>query len=77
MFAQIYRKPAARHLHEDRRIGLEAMLPLDFEAEKIEIELARFSSEKMRKMGTARWNSIAMANLFNQKCPTSQKRLAL
>jgi hypothetical protein len=40
MLAQVKRQTVTRDLHVDRKVRLETMLPIDLEAEKIEIELA-------------------------------------
>src|SRR5262249_18055181 len=41
MFAQMNHQPVARDLHVDRSTRLEAMLPINLEAEKIQVKLTR------------------------------------
>jgi hypothetical protein len=42
MLAEMKGETAARHLHVDRRVCIETGLPIDLEAEEIEVELAGF-----------------------------------
>lgn len=41
VLAEVQAHSAARHLHVERRMGLETVLPVDREAEEINVELAR------------------------------------
>jgi hypothetical protein len=53
MLAQMQDQRPPRHLHIDRRIRLEAVLPVEHKAQKALIEFARLLHRKMRKTGTA------------------------
>ena len=46
VLAQVQHEIAPRHLQVQRRRGVEAMLPVQREAEKIEVELARLGFGK-------------------------------
>ena len=44
MLAQIQHDVAHRHLHEQRQIGLEAVLEIDLEAEKFDVKFPGFGA---------------------------------
>jgi hypothetical protein len=53
MLAEMQRDAIALDSHVERRLRVEAVLEGDPEAEKAEVEIAAFSTEKMRRMGMA------------------------
>lgn len=53
VFAQVQRQSGAGHLHVQRQIFAETVLPLQRETEKVQIELFGLVDRKMRRIGMA------------------------
>ena len=63
MLAQVQHQVAARHLPVERRVVVEAVIPINLEAEKALIELVGLATSKMRKIGTTLVNSMVIGSL--------------
>ncbi len=51
MFTYVYDPPLFGYLHVEREIGLESMLPVDFELEELDIEFLGFELVKTSENG--------------------------
>jgi hypothetical protein len=55
VLAKMQLECTARDLQIERRVRIEAMLPVEIETEKAEVEILRLSRSNIRKTGTTRW----------------------